>query len=72
MKNLHHMTQREIEDIIYRNAKGSKMVGLRDCLTDIEILSLPDHPAWDYFDEYFKSWIWDTIDYICFSEEVVG
>ena len=64
MRDLNNMTQAEIEQIIFENASVSQLVGMLDNLTEEEVSALPSHPAWGYFDEYFKEWVWSTIDTI--------
>lgn len=69
---LHNMTQREIERAIFDGASVSDPRGFSDAFTDVEILSLPDHPAWAEFDQNFRDWAmsaWDRAFLAAMSEE---
>lgn len=67
-RNLNDLTESEINAIIFKDARVDEPRGIRDALTDREVLSLPHHPAWDCFSLPFQSWVWNAIDSIYIEE----
>lgn len=64
MRNLHNLILSEIEAIIFEDASVSEPRGLRDRLSDEEILSLVEHPCYSDWPNHFKDWVWSAIDNI--------
>ena len=63
-RNLHNLIWSEINAIIFECASVSEPRGLRDRLTDDEILSLLDHPCYQDWPSYTQDWIWSAVDQI--------
>jgi hypothetical protein len=70
MRNLHTLTENEIiHGIIYKDVEVWEHVGLRDKLTDDEIMSLLDHPDFQTFTQHTRDWIYNTVDAILIEDE---
>ena len=63
-RNLHLLTQSEINAIVFDGALIDEPRGLRDRLSDDEILSLLDHPCYQDWPSYWTDWIWSAVDQI--------
>jgi len=63
-RDLTLLTENEINSIVFEGAGCSEPRGLRDRLTDTEILDLPNHPAWTEWTTSWQDWIWNAIDTI--------
>ncbi len=64
MRNLHDMTWAEISAIVFEGASVSEHRGLRDRLSDDEVMSLLDHPCYQDWSSYTRDWIWSAVEAI--------
>lgn len=62
--NLHSMTQSEINAIVFEGATTTEPRGLRDRLSDEEIMSLLEHPCYQDWPTHWTDWIWSAVDEI--------
>lgn len=61
-RNLHDLTHHEIEAIVFAGARSDEPRGLSDALTNAEIISLAEHPAYSEWPVAWKDWVWSAID----------
>lgn len=59
------MTEKEINNEIFKNVGVSTPRGFKDVFTDEEILALPNNENYPEFSSPFRDWIWSTIQGIC-------
>jgi hypothetical protein len=61
--DLHKLSEKEINHLIWSGRGVSQHVGLTDVFTLEQLQSLFDHPDWNMFDRTFRNWVtYTTLD----------